>query len=243
MTDLTDRSYRELAPCPGDNREMGDLTFYHLGFDGPVTFVADTSPPTGSFRLPHACVTGVSVSRDALLIGVALVRRGGAPAFACCNLVNMMHAAVECSTDAHLHENGDQFIPLAGVAKLEPGDLLDTSSSTLLQVPIEAVLPGTQAPAPFPCDTNVHAFTVSGAAAAYADSAQQHLQPPQSLDPFVHHLSDKTSVFRNNVITTPPPDNRAFNPAQLDRVSTDQLPTFKKERNRLSLRQIAFDSN
>ena len=81
------------------------------------------------------------------------------------------------SNDRTSCRNISPFIPLAGAVELEPWDLLDNSSAALLQVPIEAVLPGTQVPAPFPCDTSVHRLTVPGPATAPADNAEHRLQP------------------------------------------------------------------
>ena len=81
--------------------------------------------------------------------------------------------------DARLVETGRQFIPLADVEQLEPGDSLSTSPSSLLQVSIEVVSPGTRVPAPFPCETIEHRPTAPDPATAPADNAQQRLQPPQ----------------------------------------------------------------
>ena len=59
-------------------------------------------------------------------------------------------------TKKHVVENARQLILLAGVADIEPG----TSSSSLLRVPLEAVLSDTLAPTPLLCDASAHHFTV-----------------------------------------------------------------------------------
>ena len=100
------------------------------------------------------------------------------------------------STEKHIVENGRQLIPLADVADLEPGALLDTSSSPLLRVPLEVVLSDTPAPTPLPCDAGAHHFTVPSPIADLSMDADQPLPPPQCLDPFVHHLRDQLSIAR-----------------------------------------------
>ena len=89
-------------------------------------------------------------------------------------------------------ENGRQVIPLAGVADLEPGALLGTSSSPLLRVPLEAILSDTPAPTPLLCAVREQYFTVPGPITAPSMVADQLLPPPQCLDPFIHHLRDET---------------------------------------------------
>lgn len=105
----------------GDNREMASRPHaFSPRARWSRSIVADASTPAERFRLLHADITGHSLSRD---VEVALVRRGGAPALAGCHLVDMLHAAVECSTDAQLSVNGRQLIPLVDVAELEPGEI------------------------------------------------------------------------------------------------------------------------
>ena len=104
----------------------------------------------------------------------------------------MLHVADNVSTEEHIVENGRQFIPLAGVADLEPGALLGTSSSPLRRVPLEAILSDTPAPIRLLCDASAQQLTVPGPVTAPSTDADQLLPPLQYLDPFVHHLRDET---------------------------------------------------
>ena len=52
---------------------MGDLTLSHPRIDGAVAFVADDSAPVKGLYLLDAGITGVSLSRDHQLVGVAIV--------------------------------------------------------------------------------------------------------------------------------------------------------------------------
>ena len=93
------------------------------------------------------------MSRGHRLVGVIFFRRNSAPALAGCYLVDMLHAADSFSTEEYITENGRQRIPLDGVADLEPGTLLGTSSSPQVRLPLEAILSDTPAPSPLLCDT------------------------------------------------------------------------------------------
>lgn len=89
--------------------------------------------------LSQSCVQEVDAAElcdggAELCVEAALVRHGGAPALAGCYPVGMLHPAVDFSAEEHI------------VVEVEP--LLVTSSSSLLRVPIEAVLAGTRVPAP-----------------------------------------------------------------------------------------------
>ena len=129
-----DRSYRTLAPCPINNRVLGELMLSLPGLQDATAFVPDYSAHPESFHLLYAGDTGVTLSRDHRLVDVDLVRSNGAPALAGCYLVNRLHAATGFSAEERIVENGRRFIPLAGVADLDPGALLDTFSSPLVRV-------------------------------------------------------------------------------------------------------------
>ena len=64
----------------------------------------------------------------------------GAPALAGSYLVDMLRGATNFSVDENLDENSLQQIPLAGMAELEPGDLLGTSPCPLLRVSVASLL-------------------------------------------------------------------------------------------------------
>ena len=156
----------------------------------------------------------------------------------------MLHATDNFFMEEQIVENGRQFIPLAGVANLEAGALLGTSSDPLLRVPLEAILFDIPAPTPLPCDARAQKLTVPGPVTAPSTDADQLLPPPQYLDPFVHHLRDDT---------VPPCDEseaclaqqtyRSPSPTPLERFSADQRSSFLETWNRLPphMREIAFD--
>ena len=89
-------------------------------------------------------------------------------------------------------ENGRQFIPLSGVADLDAGAILGTSSGPLLRAPLEAILSDTPAPTPLPYGARAQQLTVLGPATDPSTGEDQLLPPPHCLDPFVHHLPDET---------------------------------------------------
>ena len=89
-------------------------------------------------------------------------------------------------------KDGRQLTPLAGVADLEPGPLLDTSSSTRRRALLEAILSDTPAPTPLPCNARVQHVTVPDPVTARSMDSNQLLPPPECLDPFIDHLRDET---------------------------------------------------
>ena len=119
-------SYRTLAPRPGNDRVLGELTLPLPGCDAKVS-VLDSSGHHESFHLIYAGDTGVMFSRDHRLVDVDVVRSNGARALAGCYLVDMLQRGRLFSTEERIVENGRQLIPLAGVADLEPGALIATS--------------------------------------------------------------------------------------------------------------------
>ena len=139
-----DRSYRTLAPCSITNRVLGELTLPLLRLQGATAFVPDSWAHPESFHL-LAGDNGNSISRDHRLVDIDLVRSNGVPALAGCYLLNMLLAATDFSAEERIVENG-RLIPLAGAADLDPGALLDTSSSPLRRVSLVAVLSDASAP-------------------------------------------------------------------------------------------------
>ena len=96
---FNDRSYRTLAPRPGDNRIFGELTLSLPGLHGATAFVPDSSTQPESFHLLYAGDASITISREHRLIEVDLVRRNVAPALAGCYLVDVLHAADNFSTE------------------------------------------------------------------------------------------------------------------------------------------------
>ena len=95
----------------------------------------------------------------------------------------MLHATDNFFMEEQIVENGRQFIPLAGVANLEAGALLGTSSDPLLRVPLEAILFDIPAPTPLLCDVRAHQLTVPGTVTAPSTDAVQRLPLPPCLIP------------------------------------------------------------
>lgn len=160
-----------------------------------------TSVPAESSHPLQSGINGVSLflSRDHRPVDVAVARHGGAPTIAGWCLVNMLHAAVEPSADAHLlveHAATSLFHP--GIAELEPGKSLGASSSPLIRIPIEAVLPRNRVPSPLPCYVSVHRLIVPEVQPphlpAAADNSQQRLQPLVSGPARASHFRGETGV-------------------------------------------------
>ena len=115
-----DRSYRTLAPRPGNNRVWGALTLSLSGQHGATAFVPDLSTHRQSFHLLYGGDAGITLSHDHRLIEVDIVGRSGAPALTGCYLGDMLQAADTLSMEEHIVEKGSQLIPLASVAGLKP---------------------------------------------------------------------------------------------------------------------------
>lgn len=63
-TRFGDRSYRTLAPAPGDNRVSGEITLSHTEQHGAALLVSHSSDPAGGLRLLYAGDTDISLSHD-----------------------------------------------------------------------------------------------------------------------------------------------------------------------------------
>ena len=241
---FNDRSYRKLPPRPGNNRVLGELTLSIPGIHGATAFFPDASTHQESFHLLYTGDSGMALSRDHRLIEIGLVRSNGAPALAGCNLLEMLHAADNFSTEEHIVENDRQFIPFAGVADLQAGALLGTSFGPLLRLPLEAILSDTPTPIPLLCDARAQQLTVPGPVTAPSTDADQLLPPLQYLDPFVHHLRDETvPPCDESEASLAQPTYRSPSPTLLERLSADQRSSFLGTWNRLPphMREIAFD--
>ena len=123
MTAPTVRS----PPRPGNNRVLRELTLSLTGLYGAKACVTDASAHLESFYLIYGGDAGITPSRGHRFVEVDLVRSSGAPTLASCYLVEVLHAAYNCSTEKLIVENVHQFIVLAVVAAQEADALLDTS--------------------------------------------------------------------------------------------------------------------
>lgn len=122
-THFSDRSYRTLAPGPGDNRVSGDTTLSHTKKHGLAVVVSYTLDPAGRlrFHLLYADDADISPSQDHQLVVVGLVQSRGVPVLADHSyLVDMLHVTIEFPADEYAVENYRRFIPLAVTAELEP---------------------------------------------------------------------------------------------------------------------------
>ena len=241
---FNDRSYHTPPPRPCNNRVLREITPSLPRLHGATAFVADALAHQESFDLLYAGDAGFTLSRVHRLVEVDLVRSNGAPALAGCCIVEILQATDIFYTEEHIVENGRQFIPLSGVADLDAGAILGTSSGPLLRAPLEAILSDTPAPTPRPCDARERQLTVSGPFTAPFTDADQLLPLPQCLDPFVHHLRDETVLPCNeseDCLTQP--SYRLPSPTLFERLSTDQRSSFLETWNRLPphMREIAFD--
>ena len=73
-------------------------------------------------------------------------------------MVNMLPRENPLSDRASFVSDGCQMVPLPGSTELEPGDLLGTSCSPLVQVPLVALGHSSLDPAPPPPFPDVHAL-------------------------------------------------------------------------------------
>ena len=114
-----------LSPCDDNlgsvaayirNREASDNA-YHLVYDG----------------------LGVSLTDSPQLIPVNLVRLDRSPALTGHYMVDLLHVNDDSYPLERFVSSGRQLIPLTGYQNLEHGDILDTASSPLLRVSLEAL--------------------------------------------------------------------------------------------------------
>ena len=119
---LNGRFYRTLAPRPGNDRVLGELTLLPPGLHGVTAFVPDSPTHPERFNQPYTDDAGITLSHDHRLVDADLARSSGAPPLAGCCLVDMLHTAD--NKGEHVVENDHQLIPLASIADVEPGALI-----------------------------------------------------------------------------------------------------------------------
>ena len=99
----------------------------------------------------------ISLFSSPKLVKVNLVRQSGAPAFTGHYMGNILPRGDLLPDTVIFVSDGHQTIPLSGSTDLEPGDLLGTSLSPLVQVPLATLgRPSLDPPAPPPMP-GVHA--------------------------------------------------------------------------------------
>ena len=74
------RSHRALPPRPHDKRVFGELTLSHHAATGVFAYAIDPIAAGGGFHLLYDGIVGVTLSDEAQLLEVNLVRSNGSPA-------------------------------------------------------------------------------------------------------------------------------------------------------------------
>ena len=128
-----------LSPQP-DGRIFGELTL-SIGDDNLGSAAAYIRDRASSDAVNHLVYDGlrVSLTDSPQLIPVNLVRRDGSPALTCHYMVDLPPVPDSSDSSERFVSSGRQLIPLTGYQDLEPGDVLGTTSSPLLRVPLEAL--------------------------------------------------------------------------------------------------------
>ena len=117
------RSYRALPTRPLDNRELGELTLSHHATTSVAAYAVDPAATNGAFHLLYDDTTGVALSDELQLLAVNLVRSNGSPALTGQYFIEIPRQPGILPGQKHFVVSGCQvFLPLTGVADLEPGD-------------------------------------------------------------------------------------------------------------------------
>ena len=133
---------------------FGELSISVSRSEGLTTFISNRRPTTDTIYLEFAGVHAISLSSAPSLVPVNLVRSSGAPALTGHFLADMLPRDGASSETEISVANSYQTITLSGSTDLEPGDLLGTSSSPLIQIPTSALQNITAEPLP----TGAHAL-------------------------------------------------------------------------------------
>ena len=142
------RSYRALPPRPLDNRVLGELTLPHHITTGVAAYTGDPLASNGASHLRCDGNTGVTLLGEPQLLAVNLVRSNGSLALTGHYFVDILPQPDFLSGQKHFVASGRHVIPLAGVADLEPGDLVGVADAPLLRVPLGALQHLTNAAGP-----------------------------------------------------------------------------------------------
>ena len=133
------RSYRSLPHRPSDQRGFGDLELVHHALTSVSVYAIDPTASSGSFHLRYEGAAGVTLFDDPQLFAVNLVRRDGYRALTGHYFVHMRPQPDLLSAEEHFVASGQQVLPLAGVADLEPGDILGVAHAPLMRVPLDVL--------------------------------------------------------------------------------------------------------
>ena len=133
------RSYQTLSPQT-DGRIFGELTLSLCDDDlgSAAAYIRNHESSDAVYHLVYDGL-GISLTDSPQLIPVNLIRLDGSPALTGHYMVDFPSTRDESDPSERFVSSGRQLIPWTGYQDLEPGDVLGTASSPLLQVPLETL--------------------------------------------------------------------------------------------------------
>ena len=157
------RSYTTLTRQPQPPHHppqpaRGELSLRHHDPNGASAVIPDDRYTDDVYHLRLAGTKVISLSSLTELVKVNLARQPGAPAFTGHYMVIMISRDDLLPDTVIFVSDGHQTIPMSGSTDLEPGDLLGTSLSKLVRVPLATLgHPSLDPPGPLPTP-GVHAL-------------------------------------------------------------------------------------
>ena len=118
---------------------FGELSLSVPRTQGLSTFLSENRPTTDTFHLEFAGVHKMSLLSTPTLVPVEMVRSSGVWALTGHYLVDMLPRDGVSSETESFVANEYQTTPLSRSTELEPGDLLGTFSSVLIQISTSAL--------------------------------------------------------------------------------------------------------
>ena len=183
------RSYQTLSP-QSDGRIFGELTLSlcddNLG--SAAAYIRNRETSNAAYYLVYDGL-GVSLTDSPQLIPVNLVRLDGSPALTGHYMVDLLPAHDDSNPLERFVSSGRQLIPLTGYQDLEPGDVLGTTSSPLLRVPLKALTPHN-----VPADVSALAESPTTPASQTAPSLTTALDSPDEHPPELLHRLDHNQL-------------------------------------------------
>ena len=125
---------------------FGELELSHHAPVGVRAYAIDPVTLGGSFHLRYDGAVGVTLSDEPQLLAVNLFRSNGSQAFTGHYLVDMLPHSDLPTLKEHFVTSERQVLPLVGVAKLEPGDILGVTHAPLMCVALNVLQPDSRAP-------------------------------------------------------------------------------------------------
>ena len=114
----------------------GELSLHHHDPNRASAFILNDLYTNDIYHLRFADTKDLSISSSPQFVKVNLVRQSGAREYTGHYMVNMLSRKDLLPDKVLLVSDGHLTIPLPGSTDLEPGDLLRTSLSQLVQVPL-----------------------------------------------------------------------------------------------------------